>query len=151
MLDIAFRLCLCKEIEFDKEKLDSYIFEEIKYKFDNDETLFDEGLHSQIQDDLEKMDKSLKELEAYIRKLSIKARNWNVKYKDFLDNLIIFLIEANSFQCNEQACMFLFQDELIGFEDFDDFIKPKESLMQTLYIINEGAKQIMKVKNEKSR
>ena len=30
----------CKETEFNKEKLDNYIFEEIKYKFDNDESLW---------------------------------------------------------------------------------------------------------------
>lgn len=73
----------------------------------------------------------------------------NIKESDFKDDLKSTLEEASQIEHIEEAYTFLRDNELLKMWDCDyDYRETDHATVQALYMINEAAKSIMKIKNK---
>jgi len=136
-----------KETQYAKEYVRAIVSEQIVEKFYNDEKLWDiftEDELVKIQEDIKNYENNFSEIKNYIY-LTNNEYLENPKVSSFLDDVEIFLNEVYLLDSEVAAFHLLDNDEVIGFADDMDynFTEPSSSLMQTLYIINEAAKEIL--------
>lgn len=138
----------CKDTQFDKEYLEKLVADTTKEMFfesDKYYDIFTEDEIDEIQNDIENLDFS--ELGMYF---SMKWCDTDIGAEDYdlLDGLNDFFGAVMNINNPMEAYRLLDNCGVVEFHDVSDydFEKPSDGLMRKLYLINEAAKEIMKLK-----
>jgi len=138
----------CKEKQYDAEHIKVVVASEVKYDFIESEKhfdLFSEDEMVKIQDEIKDLD--FRGLQEYFENKYYET-DPGEKHHQLFSDLNDFLEDVKMLSYVQEAFNLLNECEVVNFADDMDysFEKPNEGLINTLYLINEASRNIMKLK-----